>query len=196
MLKKILVSLCLFFSCISPSLSSEAINKQRDDDYVKIFIPKNVPFGFPIETKFFVERVQGSSYFTDETKYNCNSSHQYDWNKLTGISFTPWRTDIDALMIAWRYLIKTDTFEIAPYFNVKTARILPNANQTLIVEKNVPFKFYVDYKGINIVTENKSLYTPKPSDLETNFYLSFRISTWFGGSSLPPNDIYLYLRFD
>lgn len=188
-----LLELLVLLTSLTGIVSS---NKVNSDDYVKVFIPKNVPFGIPLQLKFFVENVSGSAYFTNESKYNCNSSHQYDWNKLAGISFTPWRTDTDALMIAWRYLHKTDVFEIAPYFNVNTARILPNANETLVVSENTPFEFELNYKGISITTATKTLYTPKPEDLETNFWLSFRVLTWFGGSSLPPNNIYLYLHYD
>jgi hypothetical protein len=162
-------------------------------EYQKIFIPEGVPFSLPQQFKYFVKVVDGSSYFTNETKYDCGNSHQYDWNKLTGISFTPWRPDTDALMVAWRYLIKNDVFEIAPYYNVKTARILPLKNESLTVDTNKPFKFYVDYYGISVSNGTASIFKPKPNDLNTTEWLSFRISTWFGGSSLPPNNIFLYL---
>lgn len=165
-----------------------------DTNYTRIFIPKGIPFSFPLEYKFWVKQVSGSAYFTDESTYNLQNSHQLDWNKLTGISFTPWRTDTDALMIAWRYNVKYDYFEIAPYFNVKTARILPLKNETIIIEKYNPFSFQINYKGISINYFNQSIIKEKPIDLVTRFITSFRVITWFGGSELPPCDIYLYLN--
>lgn len=168
---------------------------KSDIDYTKIFIPKGIPFGLPAETKFLITNVTGSSYFTSDSKYNCNNSHQYDWNKLTGISFTPWRTDIDALMVAWRYLIKTNEFQVAPYYNVHMARILPLFNETITVKENDPFNFFVDYNGVKLSYHDQIIYKPKPNDLIPNFYLSFRVLTWFGGSSLPPSDIYLYINY-
>jgi hypothetical protein len=170
-----------------------SIGNTIDVNCTHIFIPKGIPFSFPLEYKFWVNQVSGSAYFTNETCYNLQNSHQHDWNKLTGISFTPWRTDTDALMVAWRYNVKYDYFEISPYFNVKTARILPLQNETIIIEKYNPFSFQIDYKGISINYFNQYIYKEKPIDLVTRYLTSFRVITWFGGSALPPCDIYLYL---
>ena len=180
----------LFLSFIS---NTDANDIYENKNYTEIFIPKGIPFGLPLGYKFFLMNVTGSAYFTQKTKYNCNSSHQYDWNKLTGVSFTPWLHNIDAMMVAWRYLIKTDTFEIGPYYNVNLANIMPQADETLIVKENEPFKFLIDYDGISIYYGGKSVYKPKPVSLKPDYYLSVRVDTWFGGSSLPPSDIYLYL---
>jgi hypothetical protein len=98
-------------------------------------------------------------------------------------------------MIAWRYLINSNEFQIGPYYNVKSSRILPQLNETIIIKENDPFYFFIDYNGIYISYHNNIIYKQKPQDLITNYYLSTRISTWFGGSSLPPNDIYLFLKF-
>lgn len=163
------------------------------ENYTEIFIPKGIPFSFPLEYKFFLTNVTGSAYFTNDTKYNCNSSHQYDWNKLTGISFTPWRHDIDSMMIAWRYIIKTDSFEIGPFYNVDLERIMPLINETVVIKINDPFIFFINYDGVYIKYNDKTVYKPKPVKLKPEFYLSVRVDTWFGGSSLPPSDIYLYL---
>ena len=161
----------------------------------KFVIFKYIPFSFPRRPAFFVKTVTGSAMFTENSIYNLNSADQYDWNKLTGISFDFFRPDKNALMVAWRYNVADNDFEIAPYYNVDLARILPN-EQTEVIKVPIgqSFNFTVDYSGITLTYGNQTVFKPIPADLPTNQLTAFRVQPWFGGTSLPPNTLSLYLK--
>lgn len=162
-------------------------------DQVTIF--KNIPFSFPRKPAFFITHVSGDAMFTDNTVYDLHTSDQYDWNKLTGISFNILQPDQNALMVAWRYNVIAKNFEIAPYYNVDLARILPKEPQEVIsVPIGEKFSFYVDYNGITLRYGSKTVFKPIPADLHPNQLTAFRVQTWFGGTSLPPNTLTLYLN--
>jgi len=161
----------------------------------KFVIFKNIPFSFPRTPAFFVKNVTGSAMFTENSIYDLQSADQYDWNKLTGISFNFFHPDQNALMVAWRYNVADKDFEIAPYYNVDFARILPlEPSQVIKVPIGQSFNFAVDYSGITLTYGNQTLFKPIPADLPTNQLTAFRIQPWFGGTSLPPNTLSLYLK--
>jgi len=161
----------------------------------KFVIFKYIPFSFPRRPAFFVKSVTGSAMFTENSIYDLHSVDQYDWNKLTGISFKFLRPDKNALMVAWRYNVAENVFEIAPYYNVDLARILPNENTEVIkVPIGQSFDFTVDYSGITLTYGSQTVFKPIPADLPTNQLTAFRVQPWFGGTSLPPNTLSLYLK--
>lgn len=158
-----------------------------------ITIFKGTNFSLPQRLWPWVKQVNGDATFTDKTVYDLNNVDQYDWNKLTGISFTPWRTDTDAIMVAWRYNVQTQEFEIGPYFNVATARIMPSPSEIISVPIGQTFDFAVDYQGIKLTYGDTTVYKPTPADLHPNCLTAFRISSWFGGTSVAPKTISFYL---
>lgn len=161
----------------------------------KFVIFKNIPFSFPRMPAFFVKNVTGSAMFTEKSIYDLQSVDQYDWNKLTGISFNLLRPDKNALMVAWRYNVAENVFEIAPYYNVDFARKLPNEPTEVIkVPIGQSFNFAIDYSGITLTYGNQTVTKFIPADLPTNQLTAFRIQPWFGGTSLPPNTLSLYLK--
>ncbi len=163
----------------------------------KFVIFKYIPFSFPRRPAFFVKNVTGSAMFTEKSIYDLQSVDQYDWNKLTGISFNFLRPDKNALMVAWRYNVVDNDFEIAPYYNVDLARILPDrATEVIKVPIGESFDFTVDYSGITLTYGNQTVFKPIPADLPTNQLTAFRIQPWFGGTSLPPNTLSLYLKLN
>jgi hypothetical protein len=161
----------------------------------KFVIFKNIPFSFPRRPAFFVKTVTGTAMFTEQSIYDLHSVDQYDWNKLTGISFTFLRPDKNALMVAWRYNVADNDFEVAPYYNVDLARILPD-EQTEVIKVPIgeSFGFTVDYSGITLTYGNKTVFKPIPAELPTNQLTAFRVQPWFGGTSLPPTTLSLYLK--
>lgn len=163
----------------------------------KFVIFKYIPFSVPRRPAFFVKTVTGSSRFTENSIYDVQSVDQYDWNKLTGISFNFFRPDKNALMVAWRYSFADNDFEIAPYYNVDLARILPN-EQTEVIKVPIgqSFDFTVDYSGITLTYGNQTVFKPIPADLPTNQLTAFRVRPWFGGTSLPPKTLSLYLKLN
>lgn len=163
--------------------------------FMKVVIFKGLPFSLPRQTRIFVKHVSGQAIFTDCSVYDLNNVDQLDWNKLSGITFTPLRPDTDAIMVAWRYNVSTNEFEIAPYYNVDRARILPTKDEIISVPIGSTFDFDVDYQGVTLTYGDKVVYKPAPAGLTPNFWTSVRISPWFGGTSLPPRTLSLFLRF-
>lgn len=161
-----------------------------------VYIFNGTHFSLPPQVIFFVLSVIGNATFSDLSKYDLKNNHQIDWNKLTGISFTPLQPDINAIMVVWRYNLKTELFEIGPYFNDKSARIMPSKNETISVPVNEPFYFNIDYNGISVKYNNKSVYKETPQDLQKSFFTSIRIDGWFGGNSVAPNDISYEINFN
>ena len=96
-------------------------------------------------------------------------------------------------MVGWRYNVADNDFEIAPYYNVDFARILPNENpndpnnEVIKVPIGQSFNFAVDYSDITLTYGNQTVFKPIPADLPTNQLTAFRIQPWSGGTSLPPN---------
>lgn len=165
-----------------------------DRKFTKVTIFKGIPFSLPRQTRILVKQVSGQAIFTDRSVYDLNTVDQLDWNKLSGITFTPLRPDTDAIMVAWRYNLSTKEFEIAPYYNVDRARILPKKDEIISVPIGSTFDFAVDYRGITLRYGDRVVYKPAPAGLEPNFWTSVRISPWFGGTTLPPKTLWFLLR--
>lgn len=162
----------------------------------QISIFKNLPFSLPRMPAFFITKVSGNAMLTENTIYDLKTVDQYDWNKLTGISFNILRPDQNALMVAWRYNVDSKQFEVAPYYNVDLARILPSDSEIIPVPVGQTFTFSVDYSGITVSYGATSVFKPIPADLHPNRWTAFRVHTWFGGTSLPPRSLTLYLNLD
>lgn len=162
---------------------------------MQVTIYNGTHLSFPLQQKFFVKEVTGSAVFTNDTKYNLKNSHQIDWNKLTGITFTPLAPDVNSLMVAWRYNLKTSMFEIGPFFNVNKTRIMPNSTEIISVPPGEKFYFDVDYNGVSIKYNNKSVYKAVPKELPENFFTSMRIDGWFGGVSVAPKTLIYNINF-
>lgn len=155
-------------------------------------LPK-IPLGLPAVTVPFVKKVNGTATFTPKSVYNLNNEDQFDWNKLSGISFSI-PGDVNSTMVAWRYNVASGDFEVAPFFNVDKARILPTPAEIVTVPIGETFDFTVDYDGISITYGDQTVSKATPSGLTPNVWTSYRTSVWFGGTSLPPNLIKLKLR--
>ena len=165
---------------------------QRQTTYT---ILPSIPPGLPLVTIPWIKQVNGFGSFTTNSIYNLNNADQYDWNKLTGISFSI-PGDVNSSMVAWRYNVQDQVFEIAPFFNVNKARILPQQSEIITVPIGDTYGFNVDYDGITISYGNQAVFKATPVGLTPNFWTSYRVSVWFGGTSLPPNLIQLRMRIN
>lgn len=155
-------------------------------------LPK-IPLGLPPTIIPWVKQVDGFGTFTKNSVYDLNNADQYDWNKLSGISFSI-PGDVNSTMVAWRYNVSSGNFEVAPFFNVDKARILPTPAEVIAVPIGDTFDFHVDYDGITISYGDKTVVKATPEGLTPSFWTSYRTSVWFGGTSLPPNLIQLKLK--
>ncbi|TDO12062.1 hypothetical protein EV580_3786 [Mycobacterium sp. BK086] len=148
----------------------------------------------PPQIVFFVKQVAGKATFTENSVYDLHNVDQYDWNKLTGISFTLLHPDDDALMVAWRYNVDTNMFEVGPYYNMDFARIMPADDEIISVPVDETFTFNVDYQGITVQYGDTVVYKPIPEGLHPNQFSAFRIFSWFGGTSVAPRTISYYMQ--
>ena len=155
---------------------------------------KNTQLALPLQMVFFVKQVAGNATFTQNSAYDLHNVDQYDWNKLTGISFTFWHPDDNAIMIAWRYNVDTQMFEIGPYYNMDFARIMPTDDEIISVPVGEKFTFNADYQGITLQYGDTVVYKPIPEGLHPNQLSAFRINSWFGGTSRAPRTISYYMQ--
>lgn len=165
-------------------------------------IYQNTHFTIPNNFGFFIQKVSGSGTFTPNTTYDLGDSDQWDWNKLTGIAFTPLEPDRDSAMVGWRYNLLTQNFEIAPFYNVNKVRILPNENpaspnyEVISVPADQTFTYTVDYTGVTISYGGRTVFKPYPQGLTPNVWTAARVSGWFGGNRAAPRTVSYYLKLD
>jgi hypothetical protein len=161
-------------------------------------IKKGDHFSSPRTPKALVRQVNGQVKFT-AANYNLDGGDQFDWNKLTGISFNPLNPSRDAVMIGWRWNNLTNKIQLGAYFNVKGQNIYPELNMSPIMEVSqtelVTFK--IDYNQVVITStiQNKSITIPVPQGMFKSWLTSFRIQPYFGGNRSAPNYIEINLSF-
>ena len=165
-------------------------------------IYKGTHFTIPNNFGVFIRNVSGSGTFTANTTYDLGDSDQWDWNKLTGIAFTPLEPDRDSAMVGWRYNLVSQLFEIAPFYNVNKVRILPNENplspgyEVISVPADQTFTYIVDYTGVTISYGDRTVFKPYPEGLTPNVWTAARVSGWFGGNEVAPRTVSYYLKLD
>ncbi|MGI9125556.1 MAG: hypothetical protein ACR2JM_12515 [Mycobacterium sp.] len=161
-----------------------------------ITIYKGTHFAIPNNFGFFVQKVSGTGTFTSDTVYDLKDVDQYDWNKFTGIAFTPLEPDRDSVMVGWRYNLTSREFEIAPFYNVNKARILPNEQTEVIsVPADQTFQYLVNYTGVTLTYGDKKVFKPFPPGLTANVWTAARVSGWFGGNEVAPRTLSYYIKF-
>ncbi len=161
-----------------------------------ITVYKGTHFAIPNSFGYFTKKVSGTGTFTADTVYDLKDEDQYDWNKFTGIAFTPLEPDRNSVMVGWRYNLTSQEFEIAPFYNVDKKRILPDEQTEVIsVPAGETFDYFVDYTGVRISYAGKTVYKPYPEGLTPNVWTAARVSGWFGGNEVAPRTISYYLKF-
>lgn len=168
----------------------------RDPRGRQITIYKGTHFAIPNNFGgFFVQRVSGTGTLTSDSVYDLKDEDQFDWSKFTGITFTPLEPDRNAVMIGWRYNLATQEFEIAPYYNVDKARVLPVPSEVITVPAGETFDYLVDYEGVTLRYGDKTVYKPFPEGLAPNVWTAVRVSGWFGGNEVAPRTLSYYIKF-
>lgn len=162
----------------------------------RITVVKGVHFVIPQSPAILVKQVAGSGTFTTDSVYDLKNVDQYDWNKFTGIAFSPLQHDRNSVMVGWRYNLTTQQFEIAPFYNVDKKRILPDEQTEVIpVPAGQTFTYKVDYTGVTISYGDRTVFKPYPPGLTPNIWTSTRVSGWFGGNEVAPRTLTYYLKF-
>ncbi len=160
-----------------------------------ITVYRGVHFVLPQSPAFFIKKVTGTGTFTANSGYDLGDEDQYDWNKFTGIVYSPLQHDKNSAMVGWRYNLTTQEFEIAPFYNVNKQRILPNEQTEVIsVPAEGTFRYTVDYSGVTISYGDTTVFKPYPPGLTPNVWTSTRVSGWFGGNEAAPRTLTYYLK--
>jgi hypothetical protein len=160
-----------------------------------ITVYKGLHFVLPGSPAFFVRKVSGTGTFTADSAYDLKDADQYDWNKFTGIVFSPLQHDRNSVMVGWRYNLTTEEFEIAPFYNVDKERILPDEHTEVIsVPAGQTFQYTVDFSGVTISYGDKTVFKPYPQGLTPNVWTASRVSGWFGGNEAAPRTLTYYLN--
>ena len=168
----------------------------------QITIYKGTHFAIPNNFGFFVKQTVGTGTFTTNSAYDLKDVDQYDWNKFTGIAFTPLEPDRNSAMVGWRYNLTTQEFEIAPFYNVDKVRILPNENplspdyEVISVPAGETFQFSVDYTGITLSYGGTTVFKPYPPGLVANVWTAARVSGWFGGNEVAPRTLSYFIHLN
>lgn len=168
----------------------------------QITIYKGTHFAIPNSFGYFVKETVGTGTFTTNTVYDLTDVDQYDWNKFTGIAFTPLEPDRNSAMVGWRYNLTTQEFEIAPFYNVDKVRILPNENplspgyEVISVPAGETFEFNVDYTGITVSYGGRTVFKPYPPGLVANVWTAARVSGWFGGNEVAPRTVSYFIHLN
>ena len=166
----------------------------------QITIYKGTHFAIPNSFGLFIRQAAGTGTFTPDSVYDLKDDDQRDWNKFSGIAFTPLEPDRDAAMVGWRYNLTSQEFEIAPFYNVNKARILPNENplspgyEVISVPAGETFQFLVDYTGITLTYGDTTVFKPYPIGLTPNVWTAARVSGWFGGNEVAPRTVSYYVK--
>jgi hypothetical protein len=159
-----------------------------------ITIYKGTHFVIPNRWALWVTKESGDATFTADSAYDLKDEDQYDWNKLGGITFTPWRPDRNSSMVVWRYNLQNGMYEIGPFFNVDFAYVFPDDDQIITVPADQMFSYTVDYNGISVSYGDITVHKATPGDLKPNFWTSARVTGWFGGSEVAPRTVSYYQR--
>lgn len=156
-------------------------------------IYKGTHFVIPSTTAIWITSDSGDATFTADSAYDLKDADQHDWNKLSGLTFTPLEPNHNAAMVVWRLNNVADPyFEVGPFFNDDYAYVFPTAEQIIRVPAGATFSYYVDYTGITITYGDTAVYKPYPSDLIPNFWTSARVIGWFGGNEVAPSTVSYY----
>lgn len=162
----------------------------------RITIYLGTHFAIPNNFGFFIRDVTGTGTFTANSTYDLGDSDQYDWNKFTGIAFTPLEPDRNSVMVGWRYNLTSQEFEIAPFYNVDKVRILPTPQDIISVPVDQTFQYHVDYDGVTLTYGDTTVVKAFPEGLTPNVWTAARVSGWFGGNRAAPRTISYFLKID
>ena len=157
-----------------------------------ITIYKGTHFVIPNRWALWVTKDSGGATFTANSAYDLKGVDQLDWNKLAGITFTPWRPDRNSSMVVWRYNLQDGTYEVGPFFNVDFRYVFPTVDEIITVPADQSFTYSVDYDGISVTYGDRTVSKSTPADLKPNFWTSARVTGWFGGSEVAPRTISYY----
>ena len=142
-------------------------------------------------------RFDKSCYYYINDENGKMQEDQWDYNKLTGITFSPLNPLNNTAMVGWRHNPQSSLVELVPYWHVNKERFFKE-KPFLTVQPNE--NFIVEFIADKIKKEVTILIKTKNNTLkETKIYENIRnnaslIHPYFGGTSRAPNPMELYLK--
>ena len=122
---------------------------------------------------------------------------QWDYNKLTGITFSPLNPLNNTAMIGWRHNPQTLLFELIPYWHVSKKRFFKD-NPFLTVQPDEDFivEFIADKikKEVTIIIKTKNKTLKETKSFEKIPDSASLIHPYFGGTSRAPCVMELYIK--
>ena len=122
---------------------------------------------------------------------------QWDYNKLTGITFTPLNPLNNTAMVGWRHNPQTLLFELIPYWHVSKKRFFKDdPHLTVQPDENFIVEFITNKlkKEVTIVIKTKKNTLKETKSFEKIPDNASLIHPYFGGTSRAPCTMELYLK--
>ncbi len=122
---------------------------------------------------------------------------QWDYNKLTGITFSPFNPFNNTAMVGWRHNPQTLLFEMIPYWHVSKKRFFKDdPHLTVQPDENFIVEFITNKlkKEVTIVIKTKKNTLKETKSFEKIPDNASLIHPYFGGTSRAPCAMELYLK--
>lgn len=138
-----------------------------------------------------------SCYYTIKDKKGQLDIDQWDFNKLTGISFNTFNPLANTAMIGWRYNPNTHYIELLPYWHIQKKRFFEEAKVINVLANEI---FIVEIVTKRLKNEVEIIIkTPQGTLKESQIFQNIPtqatlIQPYFGGTSPAPSAMQLYLR--
>jgi hypothetical protein len=147
------------------------------------------------DTMIWQCRLDSSCRYIMRLKNGKLHEDQWDYNKLTGITFTPYYPQGNTAMVGWRYNPHTAVFELVAYWHLNYTRFY-NDKAFVTVKVDEPFT-------IEVITHFKknqvtiALKTPHGQLADTKSFLrvprrASMIHPYFGGTSQAPKEMFVF----
>lgn len=160
----------------------------------RLTILKGTHLAIPSRWSLWLTRTSGDATFVPDSAYDLKDEDQYDWNKLAGITFTPWRPERNAAMVVWRYNLSTKEYEVGPFFDNDFAYVFPSDAEVISVPVDQTFRWSVDYTGITVSYGDTTVFKPYPPGLTPRLWTSAKVTGWFGGSEAAPRTLSYFVH--
>jgi len=133
------------------------------------------------------ERLEYLWQFDDSARYLHGDDDQYDWNKLTGLSWTLIGSHTNTAMVGWRY-IEGDSVQLNAYFHIGGERWFSPPLATVAIHD--PFITVIDVAGDGWVTVHAAgAEVEKHLGICCNSDRSREVWPWFGGNKPAPHRV-------
>ena len=122
---------------------------------------------------------------------------QWDYNKLTGITFSPLNPLNNTAMVGWRHNPQTSLFELVPYWHVSKKRFFKdNPFLTVKPDENFIVEIITNKlkKEVTILIKTKKNTLKETKSFEKIPDNASLIHPYFGGTSRAPSAMELYLK--